>query len=301
MTKHTVRKILIVLLLAAAAAAAAAPLQLPRARAQSWMAALEDSRSIGTLSIPGTHDSGALYSFADLFGKCQTLSVSRQLQIGVRFLDVRLRLVEDELLVYHNFVEQKTSAEDLMEDMTAFLQENPSEFLIVSFKEEASPVRSGISFAAALEQLLARYPRHISTAGLPASVGEARGKIHILARYENNSLGVPCSLGWQNNSSFELGELYIQDHYKLHSAGEKLPDITAALEAAASGNYALVLNFTSCYLAEGFPPSYAGVTAGKLNPLLPQLLADSRGPAGVLVCDFMTSGLAEQIIGRNFT
>lgn len=59
--------------------------------------------------IPGTHDSGAMHSIFDVAGKCQDLNIQQQLKIGVRFLDIRLRLKNDELEVVHSFVEQKLS------------------------------------------------------------------------------------------------------------------------------------------------------------------------------------------------
>ena len=66
-------------------------------------------------------------------------------------------------------------------------------------------------------------------------------------------------------------------------------------------NHALVLNFTSCYLETCFPPIYAGLPAHKINrDTQKALLNEYDGPLGVLVCDFMTTELADVIIGRNF-
>lgn len=281
--------------------AAAAPIRYSRHPAGNWMAELEDGRSIRTLSIPGTHDSGALYSFAGLFGKCQTLGIPRQLDIGVRFLDLRLRLVNDELMVYHNFVDQKANFDDVLEELVSFLKENPTEFLIVSLKEEDEPLRSGKKFSEALEAKLLQYPEVVCTDdNLPETVGSARGKMYIASRYEDSTMGMDCAAGWQNNSSFRLGDMYIQDHYKLGRVEEKLPDITEAFAAAASGKYSMVLNYSSCYLSKGFPPAYSGKTAHIINPWLRQQLTETDGPAGVVICDFITSELSAAIIGRNF-
>ena len=43
---------------------------------KDWMAKIDDGTEISRLSIPGSHDSGALHSIADVSGKCQTLTVS---------------------------------------------------------------------------------------------------------------------------------------------------------------------------------------------------------------------------------
>ena len=57
-----------------------------------WMKELPDNTPLREMSIPGTHDSGALHSIGDVAGKCQDLSIADQLAIGVRFFDIRLQL-----------------------------------------------------------------------------------------------------------------------------------------------------------------------------------------------------------------
>lgn len=302
MGKKTVIKVITLVILMGIMAAAVAPIHGCREPAGQWMARLEDSRSLSSLSLPGTHDSGAMYSIGGIFGKCQTLGIAQQLDMGVRFLDLRLRLVDDRLWVYHNFVEQQAGVHQVMGELAAFLEENPTEFLILSLKEEDDPLRSAKQFTQELEAALRQYPQVVSMArSLPEDVGSARGKIHILARYEGATLGLDCAEGWVDNDSFELGPLFVQDHYRIDRAEEKQPDITAAFAAAASEAYGLVLNYTSCYLTSGFPPSYAGTPAHTVNPWLLRQLEGAEGPAGVVVCDFITSELSQAIIGRNFS
>lgn len=276
------------------------PLQSAKADNSDWMAELDDERAINTLSIPGTHDSGALHSFGDVFGKCQTLSVGEQMKIGVRFLDVRLQLVGNELKVVHSIADQMTSFNDTLTDMITFLRENPTEFLIVSFKEDADPKRSDIDFAAALEQQLLSYDEVSRSTTLPKTVGEARGKLHVIARYSNATIGVPCGRGWIDDDSFELSGMYIQDNYTVGSSGEKFLDVTNALAIAAKCEYTLVLNYASCYISPSFPPIYAGIPAHDVNYWLAKTLTLTDDPCGVLLCDFITSDLADLIIRRNF-
>lgn len=302
MEKKLLIKATVFLLIVGITVAALSPLRFPENSAEQWMAELDDSRSISSLSVPGTHDSGAVYSFGGVFGKCQTLGISDQLRIGVRFFDIRLRLVDDELIVYHDFVEQKAKFADVLEELAGYLEENPSEFLIVSLKEEYGPLRSEKQFTKVLEDMLRQYPDVVcADKGLPENVGSARGKIYIIARYADNTMGIGCYEGWENNTSFELHDMYIQDHYKLDGAEEKIPDIEAALDIAASEKYSLVLNFTSCYLSKGYPPSYSGTPAQVINRWLSENLGKARAPLGVMVCDFITSETAMTIIGRNFS
>ena len=85
-------------------------------------------------------------------------------------------------------------------------------------------------------------------------------------------------------------------------AAEKIADIRQTYEVARGGTYALVLNYTSCYLASCFPPIYAGLPAHEINRDTARAVSEdyADGSLGVLVCDFITAELAEAIIGRNF-
>ena len=71
------KKAVIILLLIAIAVFAVAPIRFTKASANDWMKNLDDSTAVNALAIPGTHDSGALYSIGGLFGKCQTLNISK--------------------------------------------------------------------------------------------------------------------------------------------------------------------------------------------------------------------------------
>ena len=113
------------------------PLEYTCIDASDWMADLDDTLPLSALTIPGTHDSGALYSIADVAGKCQSLTVREQLKAGVRFFDIRLQLRGDKLAVVHSFVDQMTDFADVLDDMTDFLRDHPTEFLLVSIKQDA--------------------------------------------------------------------------------------------------------------------------------------------------------------------
>ena len=301
MNKNIIKYATLIILSIILTLVAVLPMQKGKADMSDWMADLEDDASLNSLTIPGTHDSGALHSLAEISGKCQSLSIEEQLKIGVRFLDIRLQLVDNELKVVHSFVDQLTDFEDVLDDLVAFIRNHEGEFLIVSIKEDASPKRSDRIFADVLEEMLLSYPEINAERALPESVGEARGAIHIVARYKNSTIGLPCYDGWKDDDTFVLGDIYIQDNYRVPNAEEKIADIRSTYSVAMEKNHALVLNFTSCYLETCFPPIYAGLPAHKINrDTQKALLNEYDGPLGVLVCDFMTTELADVIIGRNF-
>ena len=90
-------------------------------KADPWMSKVSDSTKIKDLSIPGTHDSGAMHSLFDVAGKCQDVSIIKQLDMGVRFFDIRLQLVDNELNVVHSFVDQELKFEWVLNYYKNFL------------------------------------------------------------------------------------------------------------------------------------------------------------------------------------
>ena len=302
MKKTTIKYGATLLLCAILTLVAVLPLQKGKAERINWMAELDDSARLNSLTIPGTHDSGALHSIAEISGKCQSLPISEQLKIGVRFLDIRLRLVDNGLKVVHSFTDQMTNFKSVLSDITTFIRNHQSEFLIVSIKEDASPIRSDKDFALAVEEMLLPCEEINHSNDLPQTVGSARGRIHVISRYKNSSIGLPCYDGWKDDESFVLGDIYIQDNYRVANAEEKIADIRKTCLVALEKTYALVLNYTSCYLKSCFPPIYAGLPAHQINDYIQNAITSeyTAGPLGVFVCDFITTKIANTIIERNF-
>ena len=269
-------------------------------RSSEWMKYVDDNIKLTELSIPGTHDSGARHSIGDVAGKCQDMSIADQLASGVRFLDIRLKLSNNQLVVVHNFVDQNLSFEDVIEDLVSFIEKNNSETLIISIKEDASPSNSTISFDSALvKQLSPHKELFVFDDALPVTLGEARGKIYLISRYSEASIGVPASRGWKDSTTFVLNSFYIQDNYCISKIEDKIEDIKQTLAYSSTHSEQLTLNFTSCYLDSGFPPLYAGTTAKQINPWLLDYLDEHDGACGIMICDFVTSELVQKIYERN--
>ena len=65
--------------------------------------------------------------------------------------------------------------------------------------------------------------------------------------------------------------------------------------------YDLTLNFTSCYLQDGFPPAHAPTTAKAVNPALLEMIENTEIAPCIFICDFVTPELIEAIIQNNMT
>ena len=265
----------------------------------NWMKKIDDNTLINDISLPGTHDSGATHSIFDVAGKCQDISIKSQLNIGVRFFDLRLQLIEDEFHIVHSFVKQNLKFNSVMEDLSEFIKKYSSEFIIISIKEEESTVNSTLSFQEAFERDIKKYEDIISLeTKMPETIKDARGKIHLMSRF-NVDYGIPAYFGWHDSTSFEMGDVYVQDNYCITDIDVKKNDILKAIEYSKTHSDKLVLNFTSCYLDNAFPPSYAGTTALSINPWLKEQLSNEKD-LGIMVCDFISDDLTKIIIERNF-
>ena len=61
---------------------------------KNWMSHIPNDKLISEISIPGTHDSAA--RFEDGIGsfiRCQDLTLTEQLNRGIRFFDIRQRAI----------------------------------------------------------------------------------------------------------------------------------------------------------------------------------------------------------------
>ncbi len=84
----------------------------PSYTGRGWMGALDGGTLLSALSIPGSHDSGALHEPLRGTSRCQNLAIAEQLAIGVRYLDIRCRNVDNLFKIYHGRVSQLLNFEE---------------------------------------------------------------------------------------------------------------------------------------------------------------------------------------------
>ena len=259
----------------------------------NWMSKLDDNVSIRNINMPGSHDTMALYSIADLAGQCQSLSLHDQLNLGVRFLDIRLKEDHDKLKAVHGFIDQKVSFETITKTIEEFIERNPSEFIIMSIKEEADPSNSEISFENSLKSYLDK-DIYLKDTELPNKLGDVRGKVMLLSRYENSTIGVPAYEGWKDSVSFTLpNDIYVQDTYQITSAEQKQDEIVKCFNEAG---HALKINFLSAYRTDTFPPSYAVSAAEDINPWINEEI-NKYNDRNIVLYDFVTEENMDYFFG----
>ena len=273
--------------------------------AKNWMNAIPDATPLNNIAIPGTHDSGATKDMI-LSGtaKCQTLSIADQLSAGVRFFDIRLRRMNGELHVYHGYVDQKLTFDEVLSACYAFLAENPSETLIMCIKEEYDASGTNDAFHTMVANKIGENANYWYTAGAIPQIGMVRGRIVLMRRYSGTSnFGINASSGWSDNTSFSTSAgaclLSVQDYYNNESVDAKWSAISAMFNRMKYQKTTYYLNFTSGYKQSGSIPNINTIKDG-VNPKLIEYLKTSPDFVGFVIVDFVTAEIAELIYEVNF-
>ena len=271
--------------------------------APPWMAAQDDATSLAALSIPGTHDTGARFEPAPGLAKTQELTIREQLDAGVRYLDIRCRHFEDGFLIYHGSIDQNQSYDEVLATLDAFLDAHPTETIIASVKEESLPQGNTRTFAATFDDYLFRDPARWYTGDRVPALGDVRGKIVLLRRFDTPHpvLGLDAS-PWPDSTTFSVANaaaMRIQDAYMVTDNNVKWAAITAlAEEAKTAPETTLFLDYTSGYQMMNALPNIP-IVADDINARLDGYLATASGRLGVLVMDFVTADRAAAVVRLN--
>ena len=268
--------------------------------APAWMAAHDDATSVAALSIPGTHDSGARFEPAPGLAKTQELTIAQQLDAGVRYLDIRCRHFEDTFLIYHGPVDQNQTYDEVLATLAQFLAAHPTETIIASVKEESLPQGNTRTFAQTFDDYLAKNPDLWHLGDRIPTLGEVRGKVVLLRRFETPraTLGLDAS-PWLDNTTFTVSNtaaMRIQDAYMVTDNNAKWAAITALAEEARTGPpTTLYLDYTSGYQTMNALPNIP-IVSDDINARLADYLTTASGRVGILVMDFVTPELAKAIV-----
>lgn len=278
-----------------------------------WLKSVPGSVYVSQISIPGTHESAALYEGLRGTAKCQDLKIDEQLNIGVRYLDIRCRHMNNKFRIFHGIADQKQSFSDILNSCKSFLRKNPSEFIFMSVKEEYRQRNSTRKFYETFEEYLEKEAKDcFYIKNRVPKLQEVRGKIVLIRRFsipEDKELGIQANDGWndnRNNVIIENGvnKLIIQDKYKFSDNNLKWNLITSQFQKSFSDKSSqnLYLNNTS-----GYTPGWFGIpnitrVSNEINPKLDTYLynlslsSNRKKKLGIVGVDFVTAQRAKQIL-----
>jgi hypothetical protein len=286
----------------------------------SWMAGLYQDYLITQISIPGTHDSatGAGRCGIELFCQAQRYGFTTQLDMGIRFFDIRLAYEDGDLKFYHNIYDLNLNFKAVINVVKAHLDANESEFVIFLIKQEHSKV-SADTFWARVNDQIDDYPAtlfHLDKS-VP-TVAKAAGKIIIMAR-DKSTHPQGYYVNWADNTIHYEGSdsdlrYVVEDHWSLSTVGtdtkfaEVAQNLYLAGVCATCGNpNTLFITFLSGTAAKSLDitrqPSYY---AAYENPHTADWLNARPGPRpGIVVMDFAGDSaydgdrLIEEVINQN--
>ncbi|MBN1517823.1 phosphatidylinositol-specific phospholipase C domain-containing protein [Candidatus Sumerlaeota bacterium] len=265
------------------------------------MSSIGDSILLSQLSIPGTHDSGALYESVSGTAICQDLTIAEQLNAGVRFLDIRCRHYGDSFVIHHGSVYQNLNFDDVLDACSSFLSSNPDECIIMSVKEEYDSYNITQTFAETFNDYVAQDSGLWYFTTTAPALGACRGKIVLVRRF-SGSVGINAYSSWSDNTTFTCGILRVQDCYQVSywTNDNKIAAIESLFDEALAGSSSMFyLNFTSGYRSFLGIPDIPGV-ADEVNEWLEDYFGDDIcNRYGVVIMDFANATRCSLIYNSN--
>lgn len=161
-----------------------------------WMSHVDDNKYLDELSIPGTHDSGTCSVDNDTEpqssqAKCQQDYIPTQLLEGIRYFDIRLGKDDKngDPGIDHGrcYLLKKDGGymhlSDVIGYFKTFLSEKPSEALIM-LVSRGNDEATDESVTTAFAKVMGKDPDLFYTSSRVPTLGEVRGKIVLLRRFE---------------------------------------------------------------------------------------------------------------------
>lgn len=282
----------------------------------SWMTGLPDTVKVCRVSIPGTHDSGTAGVRFPMkhYARTQTLSISEQWDAGIRFFDVRPKLENGDLKIYHGPANCHITFAEVLLSLKQKLAENPTEFCIV-MTNSAGGGQTAVDMT--MEMIRSMIPAGmLAVFKADMTVDDIRGKILFIHRNTpSTEVEIPGALvrGWLGNGSSRWGlivsasgkssVLWAQDYFTgggkgnyLDSKWDKVTDMINEFATAPEGVWCI--NHMSGYTGSSVSTNISR-NAKITNARLLEYLADHKSPIGIIPMDFPSQELIDAIIRCN--
>ena len=258
----------------------------PKIKYLNWMSYLDNNKELKDLTIPGTHNSCALHGIS--FSINQSWSLENQLNGGIRFFDLRLRLYNNKLKAYHGPIDQKIYFDEILNIFLTYINNHPKEFILMSIQKEYKDEKTNKSISDLFNDYIINFKDKIINYNRELynlKIENLRGKIIFFdAFYKRLDMqnGFFIQNEWVVNYSKEIKKKkkYIKTQFNR--------TITFNNDKNIYINY---LSGSSDYLLVS-PSSIAYKTNKEVMKY--------KGRLGIVLCDFPGEGLIYHLIKQNF-
>ena len=292
----------------------------------NWMSHISNSTKLSEINLPGTHDSCAFRVQFALLSKCQTQTITEQLNSGIRFLDIRVEKDSDKLKLVHDIADCKKPKnkrenlylEEVINECKKFLSENPSETILLSYKRDDGANQEE-TFEKFFENYLENDPIWYRENRIPI-LKEVRGKIVLLNRdnidknnekYNDFNTGINLSTWVYQKENveriYEVAELLnrdgtiagktftVQDLYGL-TPQKKWDLAIAPFIKKTPKTDGILITFFSCGSLFYNPKR----SAKYMNKKLSDVTLEKTKKYGWIIMDYPTEKFIKEIINSNF-
>ncbi len=293
---------------------------------KNWLKDLPDNTKISDINLPGTHNSGACFVQFSFLSRCQNMTISQQLDAGIRFFDIRVEKLENKLKIVHAVADcknpenkkNKLFLNDVISDFKSFLKTNPTETILFSFNRDDG--------ASAEETFDLFFSEYLTDKGLwykenrVPTLKESRGKIVLLNRcninkpnekYTDFNAGInlsnwvyqkdnteriyECAELFSNDTNTTGNSFFVQDLYGLTPSKKWnfaiLPFIKNPPETDG-----ILITFFSCTTLLNPPKK----SADYINKRLKKMNLKNKKKYGWIIMDYPTKEFIKEIISSNF-
>ena len=249
----------------------------------SWMLNISDDTKLSEMTIPGTHDSCSLYGIC--CARTQTWSLLEQMKAGIRFFDIRLRLYNNTLRAFHGFVDQIDTFDIILLYALDFLNQNPSEIIIMQIITEYKPKNCTKTMEELYDEYTKKYKNKICVYdNKDITLGEIRGKIFIIKIFGGSTKHVPnffIQNNWTVNCRFCINKKKRKIKQNFH-------------RAIAINNKKIFVNYLSA------SSDYAMMTPYTASKKCNKIAMRYNGRLGIVLVDYPGEDLIKHLINQNF-
>ena len=248
-----------------------------------WMKNIPNETRISQMTIPGTHDSLSLFGIC--CARTQVWSLSEQMRAGLRYFDIRLRNIDDTLRAYHGFIDQRLTFDTILSIALNFLDEYPSESIIMEIISEYETKNCTKSMREMYEDYIKNFRHRIfEYRNDDVTLGQIRGKILAIKVFGGSTSHIPnfhIQNKWTVNFRFYINQKARRIKEAFHRAISANDGKIYLNYLSASSDYAMMTPFTAADKCNKIPMRY-------------------RGRMGVVLADYPGEDLIKHLINQNF-